>query len=155
MSIELTTLDRKLIGAMRAKPRATVSDLARLTSSARGTVYTRLDRLEKAGVIVGFGPDVDPAAAGLDVVAFVSLEIVQGSHAETTAALASIETVLDIHTVTGDGDLLVRLIAETNTHLHDLVQQITAIPTVRRSRTQLALKSASPRTVADVIAAAS
>jgi len=150
--MRMNELDRQLIAALRARPRASITDIARRIDVARGTVYARLERLQERGVILGFGPEIDPAAAGLDVLAFVLLEIEQGSHAPTTAQLIEIDHVLEVHTVTGDGDLLVRVIAETNAHLHDLIQRITAIPTVGRSRTTLALESAIPRTVADIVA---
>jgi len=149
---ELTALDRQLIGALRNRPRASITELARRIGAARGTVYTRLDRLTDLGVITGYGPDVDAALAGFEVTAFITLEIEQGSHAKTTAALATIEELLELHTVTGDGDLLVRVVAETNRHLHDVVQKITSIPTVARTRTQLALDSQTLRSVADVVA---
>jgi len=44
---------------------------------ARGTAYARLDRLEQRGVILGYGPQVNPSAAGFTVLAFISLEIAQ------------------------------------------------------------------------------
>ena len=53
--------DERLIAAMRSHARASISDLARITGMARGTVHSRLDRLERCGVITGFGPDLEPA----------------------------------------------------------------------------------------------
>ncbi len=129
-----------------------MADLARTLGVARGTAYARLERLESTGVITGFGPDVDPTRVGLDVLAFCTLEIAQGSHAGTVEALANIAQILAIHTVTGDGDLHCRVIARSNDHLHEVLQQIAAIPTVLRSHTQLALSTPFDRTVADVLA---
>ena len=42
-------------------------------------MQSRLDRLERAGVITGYGPDMVSAAAGFPVHAYVTLEIVQGA----------------------------------------------------------------------------
>ena len=103
-------------------------------------------------MILGYGPDIDAAGAGFEVSAFITLEIEQGSHAKTTKGLAQITEILEIHTVTGDGDLLVRVLAATNHHLHEVVQRITAIPTVRRTTTQLALESTILRSTADLVA---
>jgi DNA-binding Lrp family transcriptional regulator len=120
---------------------------------ARGTVYSRLDRLRTEGVVVGFGPDVDAARAGLGVLAFTTLEIRQGRHDETTAALGEIVEVVEIHTITGRGDLLCRIVARSNDHLHDVLQRITALPTVARSESQLALATVHRRTIVDVLLA--
>ncbi|MGZ4806405.1 MAG: winged helix-turn-helix transcriptional regulator, partial [Ilumatobacteraceae bacterium] len=60
--MQLDALDRRLIGRLRAAPHSTVSELARVLDCARGTVLTRLRRLEERRVIVGYGPDIDAAA---------------------------------------------------------------------------------------------
>jgi len=151
MDSGLDSLDRELIRAIRQQPRASITQLSSSLGVARGTVYSRLDSLTQAGVIVGYGPDVDAVSAGFEVLAFITLEIEQGSHTETTNGLADILEILEIHTVTGAGDLLVRVLAATNQHLHEVVQRITAIPTVRRTTTQLALESTILRSVADLI----
>ena len=72
---ELDTLDLALLRALRDSPRAGVLQLSRITQVARATVQARLDRMERAGVITGYGPDIDLAAAGYTVLAFVTLEI--------------------------------------------------------------------------------
>src|SRR5690349_20037394 len=64
MSAELDTLDIDLLGAMREHPRIGVLELSRVLQVARGTVQARLDRLERAGIISGYGPEIDVAAAG-------------------------------------------------------------------------------------------
>ncbi len=150
---ELDGLDTRLIAGLRRDPQSSTSDLARKLDVARGTVQSRLAGLWKRGVITGYGPDVDATAAGYGVVAFATLEISQGSHSVTVAALTKIPEVLEIHTVTGPGDLLCRIVARSNDNLHDILQSIVAIQTVVRSQTHLALSTQLQRTVADLIAA--
>lgn len=110
-----------------------------------------MERLEAQGVITGYGPEVDAAAAGYGVLGFCTLEIAQGSHSETVDRLSSIREITEIHTITGAGDLLLRIIAKSNDHLHEILQSVTAIKTVRRSQTQLALATTMQRTVAEVV----
>jgi DNA-binding Lrp family transcriptional regulator len=148
----LDPLDRRLIGRLRAEPHSTVSDLAQVLGCARGTVLTRLRRLEERKVVVGYGPDIDPAAAGLGVLAFTTLAISQGSHNRIVAHLRTISEILEIHTVTGSGDLLIRIVARSNDHLHSVLQRIVSSPDVNRTETQLALSSTVLRTVADLVA---
>jgi DNA-binding Lrp family transcriptional regulator len=148
----LDSLDRRLIGQLRAAPHSTVSELARVLECARGTVLTRLRRLEERRVIVGYGPDIDAAAAGLGVLAFTTLAISQGSHNRVVAHLRSIPEILEIHTVTGSGDLLVRIVARSNDHLHSILQRVVSSPDVSRTETQLALSSTVLRTTADLVA---
>ncbi len=146
--------DRALIGELRARPKSSITDLARRVGVARGTVYSRIERLERTGVIAGYGPDVDPRAAGFGVLGFVTLEIEQGSHAITMDHLRAVPEVLQVHTITGDGDLLCVVVATSNDHMHQILQGITADPVISRSRTQLALHTDEIRSVADVVARA-
>ena len=150
----LDDTDRVLISELRARPKSSVTDLARRAGIARGTVYSRIDRLERTGVIAGYGPDVDPRAAGFGVLGFVTLEIEQGSHAATMDHLRAVPEVLQVHTITGDGDLLCVVVATSNDHMHQILQGVTAHPAVTRSRTQLALHTDEIRSVADVVASA-
>lgn len=149
----LDDTDRTLIGLLRRQPRITTTELARRAGVARNTVQLRLKRMTDRGVITGYGPDVDRKAAGYQVLAFVTLTIAQGAHEETVAELCQIGQVLEIHTITGQGDLLLKVIAETNDALHRIVQHIAAIPSVQRTATQLALETTTYRTAADLIAA--
>ena len=151
MPSTLDQLDVQIIARLRREPRTSTADLARSLGVARGTVYSRIERLETAGTIVGYGPDISASGVGLDVLAFCTLEIAQGSHEATVAALASIRQLLAIHTVTGSGDLHCRIVARSNDHLHEVLQLIAAIPTVLRSQTQLALSTVLDRSIADVL----
>ena len=152
MNRPLDTTDLRLIAELRSAPRATVVQLAESIGVSRGTVNARLRRLEDDGVITGYGPDVDASAAGLAVLAFCTLEIQQGSHGATVAALERIPQILEIHTVTGTGDLMCRIVARSNDHLHDVLQQVASLATVRRTQTQLALSTSLQRTIADLLA---
>ncbi len=144
--------DQQIIVALRKKPRASVSELSRLLSLARGTVHTRLDRLENRGVITGYGPDLNLAAAGYPVRAFTTLSIAQGHHDRVVAGLQTIPQILEVHTITGPGDLLIKIAACSNDHLHDVLQEISSIPEVSHSTTQLALASPVIKSGADLMA---
>ena len=56
-----------------------------------------------------------------------------------------------MHVVTGEGDLLCRVAARSNDHLHEIFQRIVATDGVRRSESQLALHTAVSRTLADLV----
>ncbi|MEM9565158.1 MAG: Lrp/AsnC family transcriptional regulator [Actinomycetota bacterium] len=148
---EIDQSDRRLIGALRSGGRLTNADLARRLGMARGTVQLRLRRLVDAGVITGWGPDLHPRATDHGVLAFVTLSIAQGTHDAVVDALAVRREVLEVHVVTGEGDLLCRLAARSNDHLHELIQAIVGIEGVRRSQSQLALDSPLQRTLADLV----
>lgn len=149
---DIDETDQRIIVALRRKPRASVSELSRLLSLARGTVHSRLDRLEHRGVITAYGPDLNMAAAGFPVRAFTTLSIAQGHHDRVVEQLRSTPEILEVHTVTGPGDLLVKIAARSNDHLHEVLQVISSITEVSHSTTQLALASPVLRSGADLLA---
>ncbi len=150
----IDSTDERLIAALRQNGRASITELARVTGAARGTVQSRLERLVRRGAITGFGPDLDAAAVGFPVTAFTTLSIRQGGHDSLVRRLTDVPEVLSIHVVTGSSDLLCRLAARSNDHLHDLLQSIVAMPEVGRAESQLALSTLLERPLAGLVSAA-
>ncbi len=130
-----------LLAALADLTRPNVLELSRRLGVARNTVQARIDRLQDGGVIAGWGPVVDLKAMGYDVLAFMTLEIAQGQEQAALAELTAIPEVLEIHKTTGPGDLICRVVARTNEHLHLVIERVLAAPGVRRTTSSLALNS--------------
>jgi len=145
-------LDRRMIGQLHARPRIPVVELARTLGVARGTVQARMQRLEQSGVVTGYGPDVDLDRAGWSVLSFTTLEISQDSDRQIVALLESIPEVLEVFAVTGPGDLLCRIVARSNAHLHEILQLVLQQPGVIRATTNLALAARYQRSGAELLA---
>jgi len=145
-------LDRRILAQLHARPRIPAVELARTLGVARGTAQARLQRLERSGVITGYGPDVDLDRAGWSVLSFTTLEISQDSDQQIVALLESIPEVLEVFAVTGPGDLLCRIVARSNAHLHEILQRVLQQPGVIRATTSLALDTRFRRAGADLLA---
>lgn len=141
-----------LFAALGELTRPNVLELSRRLGLARNTVQARIDRLQAAGVIAGWGPVADLKAMGYDVLAFMTLEITQGQETAALAVLTEIPEVLEIHKTTGPGDLICRVVARTNEHLHAVIEQVLAAPGIRRTTTSLALNSPKLRLHPDAAA---
>ena len=135
----LDTLDLALLRALTEHPKAGALELSRRLGVARGTVQARLQRLETSGVVTGYGPDVDLAAAGFGVQAFVTLEIAQGALEDVTAELTAMPGVLEAHATTGTGDVLCRVAARSHGELQQTLLQLGRSATVVRSTSVVAL----------------
>jgi len=144
-------LDARILSLFAAQPRIGVLEASRRLGVARGTVQARLDRLADRGVVRGWGPDVEPAALGYQVTAFVTLEIRQGAHRQIEARLAQVPEVLEGHTITGAGDMLVRIVARTNSDLQNVVDSVLSIDGVERSNTVIVLATGVPYRVLPLV----
>lgn len=138
-------LDAEIIELFAAEPRVGVLEASRRLGVARGTVQARLDRMQSRGVVTGYGPDVDPAALGHAVSAFVTLEIKQpGGHDPVAERLALIPEILEAHTITGAGDMLCRVVARTNSDLQRVIDAIVDVQGVVRASTVIVLATPVP-----------
>lgn len=133
-------LDARLIEAFSDDPDIGVLGASRLLGVARGTVQARLDRLSQRGVIRSFAPTLDPAPLGFPVTAFCVLEIRQRlGHSTVVDHLSGIPEVLEIHSITGQGDLLVRIVARDNADLGRVIDTVIDDVHVIRANTSISL----------------
>ncbi len=141
-------LDRTLIRLFADQPRIGVLEASRRLGVARGTVQARLDKLGKAGVIAGWGPQLDPEAIGYPVMAFLTLEIRQGAgHQAIALHLAAIPEVLEAFTITGAGDMWCRVVARSNADLQRVIDSVLSDVGIVRSSTVIALATQVPHRV--------
>jgi DNA-binding Lrp family transcriptional regulator len=138
-SVPLDELDVTLLAALHAHPRIGDMELSRVASVARATVQSRLRRLADAGVIASWGPEVDPAAAGFPVQAFVTLEIAQGALEEVAADLAAIPQVLEAYVTTGSADVLCKVATASHAELQTTLLRLNGTPAVVRSTSVVTL----------------
>lgn len=138
---DLDELDARLLVLLTEQPRIGVLECSRRLRVARGTVQARLDRLQERGVIRGFGPQIDVAAIGYGVTAFVTLEIRQGRGGQVAEHLARIPEVLEAHTTTGQGDLLARIVARSNSDLQRVIDDVVSDVNIVRASTTIALST--------------
>jgi DNA-binding Lrp family transcriptional regulator len=138
--VSVDSLDAKLLELFSAEPRIGVLEASRRLGVARGTVQARLDRLERSGVVRGWGPELHPEALGYAVTAFVTLEIRQGGgHDPVGEHLAKIPEVIEAHTITGPGDLWCRVVARSNRDLQRVLDSVVSFPGIDRSATMITL----------------
>lgn len=147
-------LDARILALFAAEPRVGVLQASRRLRVARGTIQARLDRLVERGVVTGWGPDLSPAALGYPVTAFITCEIAQTDHDELGARLAAIPEVLEVHTITGAGDLLCRVVARSNADLQRVIDQLVDQEGVGRTSTVIALATQLPLRVMPLLHAA-
>ncbi|MFG2291396.1 Lrp/AsnC family transcriptional regulator [Streptomyces sp. NPDC048595] len=148
-------LDGALLELLAKEPRIGVLEASRRLGVARGTVQARLDRLQSNGVIRGFGPDVDPAALGYPVTAFATLEIKQGQGGDVRAYLTTVPEVLELHTTTGHGDMLCRLVARSNADLQRVIDRVVGFDGIVRASTAIVMENPVPLRIIPLVQQAS
>lgn len=138
MTKPLDALDRKILRALQRQGRASNIDLAAEVHLSAPQCFRRVRALEERGVIRGYHAAVDPAAIGLGVTAYVSLNIESAAFGRVRAIEAemrSYEQILECHSVSGDSDYLLKVVVRDlralSQFLTDRLMQIDGVADVR------------------------
>ena len=119
----LDDLNRRIIAEMQDNPRITMSALGRRVGLSSPAVTERVQRLERSGVITGYRVEVDPAALGLPVAAFVRVRPSGGQLPKIAALAESLGQVSECHRITGEDCFLIKVHAATIDALEDVLDQ--------------------------------
>ena len=142
------SLDLVLLESLREHPRIGDLELSRVAKVARGTVQSRLRRMQEVGVISGWGPDVETTAAGFPVQAFVSLEIAQGALDSVREELTALPHILEAYATTGGADVLCKVGASSHLDLQEALLALNRSSVVVRSTSVVVLsRLIAPRTM--------
>jgi DNA-binding Lrp family transcriptional regulator len=146
-------VDVRILQALVADPRLTVSELAERAGVVRNTAQARLERLHKLGVLGANDRAVDIRALGFTVSAIVAIQLRHVEMEQCVAALAENPSVLLVEEVAGStGDLLVRVAATSTDDLQRVVHTILETPGVVTTTTQVVLKTRVPFRVGPLVA---
>jgi DNA-binding Lrp family transcriptional regulator len=137
-------LDARLLLALEADPDATALSLSRSLGIARNTVHARLRRMAENGTLRGFSRRVDPAALGYPLAAFVAIALSQSDGPSAVAGLRAIPEVVEIHSTTGEADLLVKVVARDTGDLLRITTTMLAVRGVTRTNTTVSLVETMP-----------
>jgi Lrp/AsnC family leucine-responsive transcriptional regulator len=131
MTVDRT--DWQLLAALQQDGRASYAELARVVAMSPSAVAERVRRLEETGVIAGYRATVDPAAVGLDVMAFVRLRYPTGNYRPFHALLDSTPEIVEAHHVTGEDCFVLKVVARSMRHLEEVNGRIAGLGAVTTS----------------------
>jgi len=143
--------DRILLETLQSKGRASNVELSERVNLSPPQCYRRVQRLEQEGVIRGYSAQVDAAALGLGVTAFVNLNIAREQFKqvrELEKAIRQFPEILECYTISGDFDYLLKVVAvdlkSLSSFLTDRLMQVPGVAGVRSMVCLEEIKPASP-----------
>ena len=136
----LDDLDHKLLALLIDNGRESFAALGQRVGLSTAATKRRVDRLRAAHVIRRFTADVEPAALGWTIDAFVELYCEGRVPPDRMRNLvASIPEVVEAYTVTGEADGILRVRASDTGHFEKVLGIIRNHPGVLRTRSALVL----------------
>lgn len=137
----IDAIDEKLIAALRDNGRASTADLARRVGRSRTTVQSRIERLERDGVIVGYTARLAPGHAHGAVRVHVMLKIGPKEARAVEAGLRAIPEVRLLHSVSGDFDMIAIAATSTVAQMDAVLDRIGQLPGVERTTSSIILST--------------
>lgn len=105
----LDETNRRILAELADDPRLSMSALGRRIGMSAPAVTERVQRLERLGVIRGYRLDIDPAALGHPIAAWVRIRPALG-HGKIAEQIAARQPeVVECHKITGEDCLLMRV----------------------------------------------
>jgi DNA-binding Lrp family transcriptional regulator len=137
----MDSIDTKLLAVLRDNARASTAALARLVGRSRTSVQSRLERLEKQGVILGYGVRLAPEHGGGAVRAHVMIKVGAKESRAVSAALRTIDQVRVLHSVSGDVDLIAIAATASVDEMDQVIDRIGALDPIERTTSSIILST--------------
>jgi Lrp/AsnC family leucine-responsive transcriptional regulator len=140
----MDAIDKKILRALSRQGRLTNAELAEEVGLSASPCWTRVKRLEQAGVIKGYSALLDQAALGLPDTVFI--EVMMERHDESQLkrfeeAVKNMPEVLECHLVTGEYDYVIKAaVGGTQGYERLLRDKLYRLPGIRHTRTSFALR---------------
>ncbi|NGM20106.1 Lrp/AsnC family transcriptional regulator [Roseomonas stagni] len=140
----MDAIDKKILRALSQRGRLTNAELAEAVGLSASPCWTRVKRLEQAGVIRGYAALLDQAALGLPDTVFI--EVMMERHDEENlkrfeSSVRAIPEVLECHLITGEYDYMIKAaVSGTQGYETLLRERLYRLPGIRHTRTSFALK---------------
>lgn len=133
---EIDAIDAEIVRALGEDARMTMADLARRVRLSAPSVTERVRRLEEAGIIQGYHAQVNPAALGLSLAAYVHVRPIPGRLHDVAALLNQIEAIVECDRITGDDCFIAKLHVRSVEELEMVIDKILPLATTNTSIVQ-------------------
>ena len=139
--MKLNTPDELLLSLLRENARASTAQIARRLNLSRTTVQSRIDRLEREGVISGYTVRVHDEYERGQIRAHIMITVHPKQMTSVVSALRAMPELRVLHSVSGSYDLIAVGAVSTVNDMDVLTDHIGAIEGVERTATSIILST--------------
>ncbi|MBV8734138.1 MAG: Lrp/AsnC family transcriptional regulator [Solirubrobacterales bacterium] len=142
LSRPLDPVDRRIIALLREDAKRTFANIGSDVGLSSTAVKRRVDRLQRDGVIVGYGARIDATALGEGIEALIEVYCAERvAPADVGRSLEGLDQVVSAFTVSGEADAVIRARVESIGDLEKFVERLRRDPNVVRTKTLIVLST--------------
>lgn len=116
----------QILALLEGDPRMSVSELARRVGMSAPATRERIQRMEEAGIIRACRLEIDPAALGYPIAAFVRVRPMPGKLPKIAELAASLPQVIECHRITGEDCFILKVGLDSLDNLDYILDQFLA-----------------------------
>lgn len=139
----IDNVDREILKRLLADSRRSYQDIARELIVSGGTIHVRTNKMKEAGVIKGSRLVVDFQKLGLEVTAFVGINLSSAKDYQSVLPkLKKLSEITEVHYTTGGYSLFIKIVTQSTRDLHlFLIEKLQVIKEISSTETLIALDS--------------
>jgi len=110
--MRLDEKDKQLLSILQENGRATLKELSRLTGMRETTIFARIKRLEREGIIKEYRAILDPKALGKGTTAFILIKYDPSfgfTQREVAEKISKLPEIQEVHIIAGDWDMIAKI----------------------------------------------
>ena len=146
---KIDNLDKKILSILSKNARRPFKDVAAVCGVSRAAIHQRVQHMIEEGVIMGSSFNVNPKSLGYNTCTYVGINLDRGNmYKSVIEQLMQIPEVVECHFTTGPYTLMVKLYAQDNEQLMNLLNiQMQSIPGVVATETMISLEQSIKREI--------
>ncbi|MFD5325159.1 Lrp/AsnC family transcriptional regulator [Streptomyces sp. NPDC127092] len=133
-------IDRALLAQLQQDATQSYAALGQAVGLSAGAAHERVRKLRERGVIRRTTAEVDPAAVGSAVLAYVMVDSTSWM-GDSAQAFAALPEILEAHVIAGSASVLVKVRTATTEQLQDVLRRIYAIEGVSGTQATVVLET--------------
>ena len=142
MAHSIDEIDAKILELLQHDGRMKRSDVADEVNLSISAVSERMRKLEERDVIEGYKAVIDAKRLRLDITAFIRVSVDGSEHyPDFVDRVTSMEHVLELHSITGEGSHLMKVRTKDTTTLERFLSEIQALLGVSKTTTSIVLST--------------
>ncbi|MBR6179831.1 MAG: Lrp/AsnC ligand binding domain-containing protein [Prevotella sp.] len=142
----LDALDRKILNLVAGDARIPFLEVARACNVSGAAIHQRIQKLFNIGVLKGSQFIVDPEKIGYETCAYIGLYLKDPENFDyVVEELKKIPEVVECHYTTGGFDMFIKIYANNNHHLLEIIHDKLQPLGLSRSETIISFHSAFDR----------
>lgn len=140
---DLDKTDLRIIELLQENSKFTIKELSERLNLSNTPIFERIKRMEKNGVIEGYGARINRSALGLSLMAFCTLTL-KGHNSQYLSdfekEVGALHEVIECYHLTGSFDYLLKVVVKDMAHYQEFItKKLTMLANIHKVQSSFVL----------------